>query len=94
LKDSKVAGVKTYAFHLPENIFWNSTLNPENIGFCDNDCLGNGVQNISKCYGGISSFISQPHFLNAEDKFIEAVTGLNPNQDKHDFVIDFEPVRL
>lgn len=53
LKDSEVNGVKTYRFHLPQNIFWNSTMNPANDGFCDSDCLGNGVQNISRCYGGI-----------------------------------------
>ena len=64
---------------MPTNVFSNSTLNPENIGFCgkhNNKCLGNGVLNISKCIGGVSTFISQPHFLNADSKFRENLNGL------------------
>jgi len=92
LKYNKVKGVKTHDFHLPENIFYNSTLNPLNEGFCNGDCLGNGVQNISKCYGGVSSFISQPHFLNADKMFGDALIGMAPDKDKHDLVLSFEPV--
>ena len=46
-------GFDTYDFSLPKNTFYNSTLNEENAGFCDNnDCLGNGVHNISRCFEG------------------------------------------
>jgi hypothetical protein len=38
--------------------------------------------------------MSQPHFLNADDKFINSVNGLSPNKDLHDFVLHFEPVGL
>jgi len=51
-KENYISGVKTYDFELPANAFYNSTLNPENIGFCSNDCLGNGVMDLSNCYGG------------------------------------------
>ena len=92
LKDNVLDGLNTFDFHLPSNIFHNASENPESDGFCDpSGCLGNGVLNISTCYGGISGFISQPHFLNADDKFVEAVQGLSPNNSKHDFVISFEP---
>ncbi|CAF0919380.1 unnamed protein product [Brachionus calyciflorus] len=90
LKDSVINGVHTYDFHLPKDAFYNSTLNPDNDGFCTN-CLGNGVLNISNCYGGVSGFISQPHFLNADEKFVNAVKGLKPDNNLHDFVIHFEP---
>lgn len=79
---------------MPTNVFSNSTLNPENIGFCDkhnNKCLGNGVLNISKCIGGVSTFISQPHFLNADSKFRDNLNGLKPDQNLHDFILSFEP---
>ena len=34
-------------------MFANHSINPNNLGFCPNGkCLGNGVLNISKCYGG------------------------------------------
>ena len=39
-----------------------------------------------------SLFISQPHFLNADPKFVESVFGLKANKNKHDYVLDFEPV--
>ena len=54
LKNNKIDNIETFDFHLPEDVFYNSTLNPENEGFCTNDCLGNGVQNISKCTGSNS----------------------------------------
>jgi hypothetical protein len=54
LRDSSVKGVKTYAYHLTDDIFYNSTVSPHNPTFCGitDKCLGNGVHNISKCYGG------------------------------------------
>lgn len=90
LQDNEIDGVKTYDFHLPSNIFSASKLESE--GFCQGKCLGNGILNISNCYGGVSGFISQPHFLNADEKFYQAIDGLLPNKDIHDFVIHFEPV--
>ena len=81
----------TFVFHLPENLFYNSTLNPYNDGFCADDCLGNGVQNISRCYGGLSGFISQPHFLNAEEKFSNSLVGISSDKEKHDTSMYFEP---
>ncbi|CAF1030388.1 unnamed protein product [Brachionus calyciflorus] len=91
LRDNEIAGVKTYDFHLPENIFAEPSINPENEGFCDGECFGSGVLNISNCYGGVSGFISQPHFLNADEKIKNSVDGLTPNKDIHDFIIHFEP---
>ena len=35
-----------------------------------------------------------PHFLYAEKKFVNSVTGLNPNVDLHNFIVHFEPVSL
>jgi hypothetical protein len=77
---------------LSKDVFYNSTLNPENEGFCTDDCLGNGVFNLSKCLGGISMFGSLPHFLNADEKFVNDVNGLNPQENLHDYVISLEPI--
>ena len=90
--DGLIDNLPTYDYHFPKNIFYNSTLNPENEGFCENDCLGNGVYNMSACVG-VSTFISLPHFLNAEEKFINSVKGLKPDENKHDFVYHLEPVK-
>ena len=87
-----IENVKTYDYHFPKNIFYGSDLNPENDGFCENNnCLGHGVFNMSACTG-MSSFISAPHFLNAEEKFFKSINGLAPNEEKHDFVYHIEPV--
>ena len=56
LKDSSVDDLDTYTFHMPKNMFYNASLNPDNEGFCTKNCLPNGVMNISKCYGGILFF--------------------------------------
>ena len=53
LKDNNVNGIQTYDFHFPKDLFFNSTLNPANKGFCDENCLGNGVLNISRCKEGM-----------------------------------------
>lgn len=37
-------------------------------------------------------YVSLPHFLNAEEKFIKGVDGLKPDQNKHDYIVSFEPV--
>jgi hypothetical protein len=55
LRDNEINGVKTYDFHLPKDIFYQS--NPANEGFCDENCLGDGVLNISKCYGGLLNYL-------------------------------------
>jgi hypothetical protein len=89
-KDDVHNGIKTYNFHLPKTIFYNTTYNPDSNGFCENECVGNGVLNISTCYGG-NTFISMPHFLNAEEKFLQAVDGLSPDESRHDFLMKFEP---
>ena len=91
LKDSVTNGVDTYTFHLPEHIFYNGSYDPDNAGFCTKNCLPNGVMNISKCYGDVSGFISQPHFLNADPSFVDAFVGLKPNASLHDFFLHFEP---
>ena len=53
LKDTDVDDLKAYAFHLSEYVFYNSSYDADNKGFCSENCLGNGVMNISKCDGGI-----------------------------------------
>ena len=43
LKDNTFNGIKSYEFGMPKNLFYNETSNPNNKGFCENSCLGNGV---------------------------------------------------
>lgn len=91
-EDTNLYNMNLKTFHLPRNIFYNSSMNPLNQGFCSNDCLGNGVQNISRCFNGLSAFVSQPHFLYAEEKFVNAVSGLKPNEKKHESIMNFNHI--
>ena len=41
---------------------------------------------------GSPSYISQPHFLNADEKFVNNIIGMEPNNTLHDFILHLEPV--
>jgi lysosome membrane protein 2 len=94
LRDRDLNNINIYDFHLPENIFYNSSLNPENNGFCDSEkgCFGNGVLDITSCFGAKGVYLSKPHYLDAEERFNENVIGLKPNREKHDILVSLEPV--
>lgn len=37
-------------------------------------------------------FASLPHFLNADRKFLEDVSGLQPNASLHDYIVSIDPL--
>ena len=56
-------------------------LSSRNSCFAGNDRLvGDGVFDVTVCQFDSPIIISWPHFLGAEDKFREAVTGMNPEK--------------
>ncbi|CAH8823642.1 unnamed protein product [Trichobilharzia szidati] len=64
----------------------------KNRGFCLNwpDCYGDGVLDMSSCQPGAPVAMSQPHFLNSDKSYQEAVDGLHPT-DEFNTVIYVEP---
>lgn len=38
--------------------------------------------------------VSFPHFYQADPAYINAVDGLNPNQEEHETYLDLQPVRF
>ena len=65
----KYPDMEIYKFNLPNNLFNQS--NPINDGFClGSDCLGDGVQNISKCYGG-NIFVRWPFHVNSSLEYVD-----------------------
>ena len=40
----------------------------------------------------VSGFASHPHFLHANEKFLNPIIGLKPNESIHKSVIHYEPV--
>jgi hypothetical protein len=53
----------------------------------------NAIYFISGIFIDISGYASQPHFLNADQKYLKAVIGLRPNESIHESVLHYEPVK-
>ena len=53
-------------------------------------CKGNGLYHVGPCKFGAPLVTSWPHFFKTEPQ-IKTVTGLNPDADKHQFFMDFQP---
>ena len=86
-----------YRFVPPANLFGTPQENPDNACFCNNPngiCdTPSGVFNVSACQYGSPTLLSWPHFFQAEQSLRDAVKGMKPNKDKHQFYIDVQPVR-
>ncbi|XP_073949909.1 protein peste-like [Choristoneura fumiferana] len=78
-----------YAF-TPEG-FDNSSSTHHNSCFCNGECMWGGVMNVSACRFGSPSFISLPHFLHGDPALRAAVTGMQPDEEKHSFFFSVEP---
>ncbi|XP_029455769.1 lysosome membrane protein 2 [Rhinatrema bivittatum] len=89
-----VKGIPVYRFVPPSKLFANASVNPENAGFCvpAGNCLRSGVLNISVCKQDAPIFLSNPHFYQADDKFIYDIEGMHPNQEEHETFLDINPL--
>ncbi|XP_059682821.1 lysosome membrane protein 2 isoform X2 [Gavia stellata] len=89
-----VAGIPTYRFVPSAMVFANTTVNPDNAGFCvpPGNCPGTGVLNVSVCKQGAPIFLSAPHFYQADQKFIEDIEGMHPKKEDHETFLDINPL--
>lgn len=90
-KEVEIKGVKGYKYSAM-SLFDNGTLKPENQCFCGGECLPSGVLNVSSCRENSPSFLSLPHFYDADTYYTDSLEGLHPQKDKHEFYITLEPV--
>ncbi len=73
--------------------------NEENACYClENEnpafrCFKTGVMNMKPCKRESMAplALSQPHFYEADRSYLDAVEGLNPNKQEHEFYIDVMP---
>lgn len=65
----------------------------DNKCYCDGDCMPSGALNVSACRYGSPAFVSLPNFYNADPYYTNSVDGVNPDKEKHEFYMIFEPVR-
>ncbi|XP_064415859.1 lysosome membrane protein 2c isoform X3 [Latimeria chalumnae] len=90
-----VKGISAFRFVPPPDVFANATLNPANDGFCvpAGNCLGSGVLNVSVCkQAGAPIIMSSPHFYQADPKYKDAISGMNPNKENHQTFLDINPL--
>ncbi|KAM7354262.1 peste isoform 1-T2 [Cochliomyia hominivorax] len=87
-----IHGVTAYKYSGTERSVDNGTLYPENKCFCINGkCEASGVFNISPCKFNSSIYMSYPHFYKADPVYLNAVEGLKPEKEKHEFFMTLEP---
>merc|ERR1719300_1329660 len=73
--------------------------NPENACYCLDgfSCFKSGVFNMEPCKRtddlplGAPIALSYPHFYEADQSFHDAVVGLKPEKEKHQFYVDVLP---
>ncbi|KAL7633573.1 UNVERIFIED_CONTAM: hypothetical protein RMT77_016106 [Armadillidium vulgare] len=89
----KHQGINAWRFVPPADVYANVSTKPENKCFCVRGppCIGGGVFDISPCKFNVSSVLSWPHFYQADEKYLNAVTGLKPDPQKHSLFIDVNP---
>lgn len=94
--DYEVYGIKGYKWVADDSVFDNGKKYPEMSCFCSADeesCpdLLPGVFNASSCKFGAPAFVSFPHFYIADEVYQNAVEGMHPTKEDHEFSIAMEP---
>jgi len=106
-KDVEHLGLNSYRFIPPANAMGShededeKARNTANSCYCLKDqgfsCFKSGVLNMEPCKRspdlpkGAPIALSFPHFYQADPSFLEAVSGLSPNKEKHQFYVDVAP---
>ena len=86
-----------FRFSPRPDVFMSPRTVPENSCFCDGaekelcDMIGDGMFAISSCQFDAPIVLSWPHFLHANQTYLNSLTGLNPDADKHSFYFDVQP---
>ncbi|KAJ8338943.1 hypothetical protein SKAU_G00357290 [Synaphobranchus kaupii] len=90
---SKDEQLYVFTADLCRSIYMNQEENPANADFCVpvGECLGTGVLSVSVCRKGAPVVVSFPHFYQGDEKYINAVEGLSPNQEDHETFLDINP---
>ena len=106
-KEVEHHGLTSYRFIPPPNAMGSHTdtnttrRNAENECFCLKDegfsCFKSGVFNMEPCKrtetlpDGAPIALSYPHFYEADQSFHDAIIGLKPEKEKHQFYVDVLP---
>ncbi|XP_022700947.1 scavenger receptor class B member 1-like [Varroa jacobsoni] len=95
LCNETVKGIRALRYHLSQRLFDYSI--KENQCFCtkkkgkDPECFPNGLLDLNRCQPDAPIVASLPHHLYAASSVSEAVDGLSPDPELHEFFMDVEP---
>ncbi len=82
-------GIRMLDFRLDNSTFLNASVVPAHAG---QYMFGpSGVDNLTSANSGTPIFMSKPHFLDTDPRYLEAVEGIAPNRTLHDTVVGVEP---
>lgn len=85
-------GLRSYRYWGNEYSFSNGSVTPGHECYCvKGTCAPYGLINSESCRMGSPSFVSFPHFLNADQFLLQQVKGMNPDEERHAFVMDLLP---
>jgi len=90
-RNHTIKGIPTYKYSAGKEMFDNGTLLKENKCYCKGNCRPSGVIDMSGCRMGLPIYISLPHFYNGDPSYVDAIDGLKPEKDVHEFYFALEP---
>nr|QZH55096.1 sensory neuron membrane protein 3 [Achelura yunnanensis] len=92
--DSEYEGIPVKKFTVNEKMYTNDEgcfcLNVTQGFNQDNGCLLSGAIELYSCVGA-HLVLTNPHFLDADPTYINAVEGLNPDENIHRIAVNLEP---
>ena len=83
---SETTGIHGSVYKIGPSLFANQTVNPDNACFNpDGGEIPSGVFNVSRCRFGSPTFMSQPHFYQADPFYLTKIGGgLRPDESRHE----------
>ncbi|GFV37267.1 protein croquemort [Trichonephila clavipes] len=91
LSEVDVNEIQSYRYWLDETALDNGKYEKENSCLCADSCMPPGALDIETCQYGTPAVVSFPHFLYADQQYMDKIEGLKPDPQKHVFIIDLEP---
>ncbi|XP_071050498.1 protein croquemort-like isoform X1 [Onthophagus taurus] len=90
VKDEEINGIQGYRYELGDGFF---STKDHNSCYCSGGSCSApyGAVNVSACKFGAPGFVSRPHFLGADEYYLNSVDGMQPDERKHQMYLTVEP---
>ncbi|CAL8137071.1 unnamed protein product [Orchesella dallaii] len=90
--ENEVDGIPVIKYSIPPSFFESGKTNPDNLCFCEDpkNCPEDGVFEMTNC-GKVGMVLSQPHFYQGSEFYVNQSVGLEPKKDKHEMALYIEP---